>query len=177
MSSPYVGEIRIFGGTFAPVGWSFCNGQLIDISQYGALFNLIGTTYGGNGTTNFALPNLLSRVPVHQGTGGGGTYTIGQIAGVETVTLTTQQIPQHNHLVNATAGGQALSPSNAYPANATSQGQPGVLVYDTATPPPGAKLNPATIQNAGGSQPHPNLQPYVAINYIISLYGIYPTQS
>src|SRR5580658_4758875 len=137
MSNPYVGEIRIFAGTYAPAGWSFCNGALIPISENDTLFNLIGTTYGGDGQSTFALPNLQSRVPVHQGTGA-GTYVIGQTGGVETVTLTTQQIPQHNHLVNITNGSQTLSPSNAYPANATST-QAGVQVYEA--PPPGSKLN------------------------------------
>jgi microcystin-dependent protein len=173
MAQPYIGEIRLFGGNYAPAGWAFCNGALVPISENPTLFNLIGTTYGGNGQTTFALPNLQSRVPIHQGTGGGGTYVIAQTGGVETVTLSTGQIPQHNHLVNATASGQQLSPSNAYPANATSPTQAGVLVYEA--PPPGSKLNQATIQNAGSSQPHDNIQPFVAINYIIALFGIYPS--
>lgn len=176
MGQPYVGEIRLFAGTFAPLGWALCNGAPQSISENGTLFNLIGTTYGGDGVQTFNLPNLQSRVPVHQGTlAGGPTFVIGQVAGVETVTLSVQQMPTHNHLVNATASGQVLSPSNAYPANATSSGQAGVLVY--GVPPAGSKLNPATVQSAGGSQPHTNLQPFVAINYIISLFGIFPTRT
>ena len=175
MGQPFVGEIRLFAGTFAPLNWAFCNGQLIPISENTTLFQLIGTTYGGDGVTTFALPNLQSRVPVHAGTlSGGPTFVIGQAAGVENVTLSLQQMPTHNHLVNATASGQVLSPLNAFPANATSPTQPGVLVY--GAPPAGSKLNPATVQNAGGSLPHTNLQPFVAINYIISLFGVFPTQ-
>jgi microcystin-dependent protein len=176
MSQPYVGEIRIFAGTFAPAGWMFCAGQLLPISEYDTLFNLIGTTYGGDGQSTFALPNLQSRVPVHMGTGSGGigTYTLAETGGVENVTLTTQQIPQHNHLVNVTTGGQQVSPSAAtYPANATSAQTGNINVY--VAPPTGSKLNAATIQPAGGSQPHTNIQPFVAINYIISLFGIYPS--
>ena len=178
MGTPYVGEIRIFAGNYAPAGWNFCDGTLVAISANTTLFQLIGTTYGGDGVNTFALPNLQSRVPIHQGTGSGGigTYTMAQTTGTETVTLTTQQIPSHNHLVNAATSGQVLSPSNAFLANATSSGQPGnILVYEA--PPPGSKLNPATIQNDGGSQPHSNIQPYLAINYIISLFGIFPSQT
>jgi microcystin-dependent protein len=177
MGQPYVGEIRLFGGNFAPAGWAFCDGALISISQNSVLFQLIGTTYGGDGQQTFALPNLQSRLPVHQGTAPGGTYTIGQTAGVETVTLSTQQMPSHNHLVNAATSQQVLSPSGSFPANATSPTQAGVLVYDVATPPPAVKLNPATIQLSGGSQPHSNIQPYLALNFIISLYGIFPSRT
>jgi microcystin-dependent protein len=174
MGQPYVGEIRIFAGNFAPAGWMFCNGALLPISEYDTLFNLIGTTYGGDGQSTFALPNLQSRVPVHMGTGGGGTYVLAQQGGTENVTLNTQQMPQHNHLVNVTSGGQQVSPSAAtYPANATSAQAGSINVY--VAPPTGSKLNAATIQNAGGSTPHNNIQPYVAINYIISLFGIFPT--
>jgi len=174
MLTTYIGQIILVAFNFAPVGWLLCQGQLLSISQYEALFQLIGTTYGGDGQQTFKLPNLQSRVPVHMGTSNiGGTYVIGQIAGVESVTLTIGQIPQHNHMVNATASGQQLSPLNAYPANATSPTQAGVLVY--GAPPAAFKINPATVQNAGGSLPHNNLQPFVAVNYIISLFGIYPS--
>ena len=174
MSEQYVGEIRLFAFGRVPTGWLACNGQPLSIAQYQALYTLIGTTYGGDGQQTFKLPNLQSRVPVHMGTSNiGGTYVIGQIAGVESVTLTIGQIPQHNHMVNATASGQQLSPLNAYPANATSPTQAGVLVY--GAPPAAFKINPATVQNAGGSLPHNNLQPFVAVNYIISLFGIYPS--
>jgi microcystin-dependent protein len=174
MSQPYVGEIRIFAGNFAPAGWMFCAGQLLPISEYDTLFNLIGTTYGGDGQSTFALPNLQSRVPVHMGNGGAlGTYILAQTGGVENVTLNTQQIPQHNHLVNVTTGGQQVSPANAYPANATSAQAGNINVY--VAPPTGSKLNAATIQPAGGNQPHTNIQPYIAINYIISLFGIFPS--
>jgi microcystin-dependent protein len=177
MSQPYVGEIRIFAGNFAPAGWAFCAGQLMPIDQNPTLFQLIGTTYGGDGQQTFALPSLQSRVPLHMGNGGAiGNYVLAQQGGVEQVTLNTQQIPQHNHLVNAATTQQTLSPANAYTANATSSTQPGnVFVYGAA--PAGSKLNPATIQNAGNSQPHNNLQPFIAINYIISLFGIFPSQT
>ena len=178
MSQPYVGEIRMFGGSFAPVGWALCLGQLMPISENDTLFNLIGTTYGGDGQETFALPNLASRVPVHMGTYQGTTFTIGEAAGVETVTLTTQQIPNHTHSLMATTTGQVNAPAgNAIPASATSV-QPGLQTYGGPAAWVGpTTLVPATIGSQGGSQPHENLQPYLTINFIISLFGIYPTQN
>jgi microcystin-dependent protein len=177
MTAPYVGEIRIFAGTFAPAGWMFCAGQTLSIAEYSTLFALIGTTYGGDGQQTFLLPNLQSRVPIHQGTGGGGSYVMGQPGGVENVTLTTQQMPQHNHSLGAANTGQVLAPTaNTIVGAAIAPTQPGNTY--TYGPPPGATtLNPNTIKNDGGSQPHNNIQPYVAIYYIISLFGIFPSQN
>ncbi len=163
----------MFGGNFAPAGWMTCEGQILPISEYETLFQLIGTTYGGDGESTFALPNLASRVPLHMGTSPSGiNYNIGQAAGQETVTLNTQQIPVHTHALVFTTTDQQLSPLNAIMAQATST-QSGVRVY---TPGPATTtFNPNTIQPTGGSQPHENLQPYLAFQFIISLFGIYPS--
>lgn len=166
MSTPYVGEIRIFAGNFAPVGWNFCDGSLIAISQNETLFNLIGTTYGGDGQTTFALPDLRSRVPVHQGSG----FVLGQSAGEETVTLTTQQIPSHTHPAQASdqAGSQS-GPGGGVWAESS------LNYYSSASP--NVTMSASAIANAGGSQPHDNMLPYLAICYIISLFGVFPSQS
>jgi microcystin-dependent protein len=175
MGTPYVGEIRIFAGNFPPAGYAFCAGQQVQIDQNPTLFNLIGTTYGGDGQTFFNLPNLQSRVPVHMGTSPSlGTYTIGEAAGVETVTLTTQQIPSHNHNVNATNTGQQLAPSGTtMPAVATPTNR---NVYGPAASAPVTMAN-GMINVTGGNQPHSNIQPVLAINFIISLFGIFPSQT
>jgi microcystin-dependent protein len=178
MSDPFVGEIRLFAGNFAPLNWRFCDGSLVQISENNALFVLIGTTYGGNGQTNFALPNLASRVPIHQGTFQDGTsFVMGQIAGFEQVTLTTQQIPSHTHTLFASTSGQVQTPSGTViPAQATSTaGTPNVY----SAPPQAANetLHSATIANDGGSQPHSNIQPYLAMNYIISMFGTFPPRT
>jgi microcystin-dependent protein len=168
MSQPYIGEIRMVGFSFAPVGWALCNGALMAISENDTLFNLIGTTYGGDGQSTFALPNLQSRVPVHMGTGAGQSYVIGQMAGEEQVTLTTNQIPSHSHVPLASAGGGTLtSPSNAVWASASS------LPYSNNAP--NAAMAAQAVQSSGGSQPHDNMLPYLAINFVISLYGVYPS--
>jgi microcystin-dependent protein len=174
MSSPYVGEIRIFAGNFAPVGWALCNGQVVPISENPTLFQLIGTTYGGDGQSTFNLPNLQSRVPIHQGTDPhGNNYPLGQAAGTETVTLTTAQIPQHSHAAVVSAGGNTDTPVNNYPG-ADPQGADAQWKANTQA---NATMNGNAIATAGGSQPHTNIQPYLAINYIISLFGIFPTQN
>jgi microcystin-dependent protein len=172
MSSPYVGEIRMFGGNFAPAGWALCQGQLMPISENEVLFQLIGTTYGGDGQSTFALPNLQGRVVVHQGTGSGlQTYQIGETAGVESVTLTQATTPQHTHNFIASIGAAAATdPTNQVVAQ-TSQIK--IFTEDVANKP----MLPASLQPAGGSQPHDNRQPYLAINFIISLFGIFPTQN
>ncbi len=177
MSQPFVGEIKIFAGNFPPAGWAFCQGQIVPISENETLFNLIGTTYGGDGQSTFAYPNLASRVAVHQGQGPGITqnYVIGQLGGVDQVTLSTQQIPVHNHQVLITQTNQQLGPGNAYFATATSS-QAGANAYSNAAP-ADTPLVGTSLQQVGGSQPHDNIQPTLAVNFIISLFGIFPTQN
>jgi microcystin-dependent protein len=171
MSEGFIGEIRIFAGSFAPAGWVFCDGQLMPISENDALFTLIGTTYGGDGQSTFGIPDLRGRVPQHQGAGGGSTYVLGEQGGVESVTLTAAQIPAHNHAATAATTGQVAGPSNAILAKAQSS-QTGVRIYSTnATT---TTMNPASITPAGGSQPHSNIQPSLGLNFILSLYGIFP---
>ena len=165
MAQPYVGEIRIFAGNFAPSGWEFCNGQLLSIATDSALFNLIGTTYGGDGQTTFGLPNLQGRFPIHQG----GSYVQGALGGAATVTLTTQQIPSHTHTVAASNNGVSDLAINNYFA-ASPSGKP------YASTPSTVNMNSASIEPAGGSLPHDNMIPYVAVSFIISLYGIFPSQ-
>jgi microcystin-dependent protein len=174
MGQPYIGEIRIFGGNFPPAGWMFCDGALLPISEYDTLFNLIGTTYGGDGQSNFGLPDLRGRVPIHMGTGGGSTYTLAQNGGVESVTLSTQQLPVHNHPPLATNTGQQLSPSTTtYFASSTSS-QTVTLIFGPG--PAASNLSPASVLPFnGGGQPHDNRQPYECLNFIISLFGIYPS--
>ena len=167
MSSPFVGEIRMFGGNFAPAGWAFCNGALVPISENETLFNLIGTTYGGDGQNTFALPNLQSRVPVHVGPG----FALGQSGGAESVTLTTSQIPAHSHVPQAVSGpGNQQSPANGVWASPSS----GTIYSDVA---PSLALAPAAVGSAGGSQPHDNMIPFLVVNFILSLFGIFPSQS
>jgi microcystin-dependent protein len=173
MSQPYVGEIRIFAGNFNPNGWAFCDGAVLPISENETLFQLIGTTYGGDGQETFALPDLRGRIPLHQGTnpGSGNNYQLAQSGGVETVTLSTQQIPNHTHTLmastdpgNATgpAGNVLSNPFNTFP-----------YFPSTASVP----LNAQSITPVGGSQPHENLMPYLCLNFIISLFGIFPSQT
>lgn len=172
MANPYVGEIRMFAGNFAPSGWFFCNGQSLAISDYDTLFNLIGTTYGGDGQSTFNLPDLQGRLPVHMGTGPGlSARILGQKAGSETVTLTSNQIPSHNHLFIATMNGG----NQSNPTNQTTAQAPAVQIYIEDTP--DANFASNMIGPMGGSQPHTNIMPYLCVNFIISLYGIYPSQS
>lgn len=181
MSQPFIGQILTFAGTFAPVNYALCNGQLVQISQNSALYNLIGTTYGGDGINTFGLPNLQSRVPVHMGQGVGlSNYVIGQPGGSENVTLSTSQLPSHNHFVNVVTGqgGNSATPaSNVYLADEFQNGAVAANVYL-----PFANANQTALANnsigqQGSSLPHDNIQPYVAITYCIALYGIYPSQS
>ena len=172
MSQPYIGGIRMFAGNFAPNGWMTCEGQILPISENDALFTLIGTTYGGDGQETFNLPNLASRVPIHMGTGPDGTtYQIGEKAGTEQETLTVQQIPIHTHpFTGSTApGSQATPVGNMVAASNT------VSLYKAS--PPTTPLNAQAVQPTGGSQPHENTQPFLCLNYIISLFGIFPTQT
>jgi microcystin-dependent protein len=169
MSSPYVGEIRMFAGNFAPAGWAFCNGALLPISENPTLFQLIGTTYGGDGTSTFALPDLRSRVPIHVGPG----FSLGQPGGAEIVTLTTSQIPAHSHvpLAQSNSGNQPSPQGNLW-------AQTTLNLY-ADNPPPSSSLTFAAsaIGSAGGSQPHDNMIPFLVVNFIISLFGIFPSQS
>ena len=170
---PLLGEIYMFGGNFAPRGFFLCNGQLLPISQYTALFSILGTTYGGNGTTNFALPNLQGRVPIHAGTGSGlSTYILGQTGGAESVTLTSSQIPSHNHsLACQTAGGTQASPGSNFPAT---DGTGNALSYATTA---NATMAATAVGTSGGSQAHSNIQPYLTLNFYIATQGIFPSRN
>jgi microcystin-dependent protein len=170
MADPYIGEIRLFGGNFAPLNWAFCNGQTLRIAEFDTLFNLIGTTYGGDGQQTFNLPDLRSRVPVHQG----GGYITGQLQGVETVSLTAAQTGTHSHRLQGTTAGSNASPKNNLLAPAAGNVQNPTL-YGTGTGSPVlTALAPSSITVNTGGQPHANIQPYLCISFIISLYGIYP---
>lgn len=172
MAQPYVGEIRMFGGNFAPAGWMFCSGQLLPISENETLFQLIGTTYGGDGQSTFALPNLQSRIPIHMGTGSDGiNYQLAEQVGTESVTLTVQQLPSHNHVpVGTSNNGNQPSPiGGVWAASAV------VKPYNVN--PAAASMGSPSMSPTGGSQPHDNIQPYLCINYIISLFGIFPSQT
>ena len=171
MSQPFVGEIRMFGGSFAPAGWAFCNGQLLPISENDSLFILLGTTYGGDGQETFELPNLQSRIHLHMWQSSGtSSYTIGEQGGAEQVTLTTNQIPSHTHPPLASNTGGADTPSNNFWAD-SALGKP------YAAAPPAVLMNPATITPTGGSQPHDNMLPFLCVTYIISLFGEFPSQT
>lgn len=171
MSTPYVGEIRLFAGNFAPAGWMLCQGQLLAIAENEVLFQLIGTTYGGDGESSFSLPDLRGRVPVHQGQGPGMSQrTLGELGGTETVTLLASQMPIHTHALHASTA-------------AASGSTPGGALLAT-TPVPSYDANPAAtamaagaVGSTGGTQPHENMAPTLALNYIISLFGIFPSQS
>jgi microcystin-dependent protein len=172
MAQPFVGEIRMFAGNFAPAGWMFCSGQTLPISQNDTLFILIGTMYGGDGESTFNLPNLQSRVPMHFGNGPDGvTYQMAEAAGVESVTLSTQQIPVHTHaLLGSTAAASAGNPTNQVLAQSA---QVQYMIEDDPT----IAMNASSISPVGGSQPHENCQPFLCINYIISLFGLFPNQT
>jgi microcystin-dependent protein len=167
MAQPYVGEIRMFAGNFAPAGWMFCEGQLLPISENETLFNLIGTTYGGDGQETFGLPDLRGRLPIHQGNG----VTLAEAGGVEQVTLTVAQLPAHGHPVLA-AGAVANDPN---PNNNVLGESSAVSLYQSGNP--AAAMAPQSIGAVGGSQPHSNFQPYLCIDFIISLFGIFPSQT
>jgi microcystin-dependent protein len=171
MAQPYVGEIRMFAGNFPPSGWMFCDGATLAISENETLFQLIGTTYGGDGESTFDLPDLRGRTPVHQGTdpGTGTNFILAETGGVESVTLTVQQMTTHNHaFLASTVIGTEGNPGGNLAAN--SQG-PQPYIQES----PDGNLNPQSLQPAGGSQPHDNLQPYLGLNFIISLFGIFPS--
>jgi microcystin-dependent protein len=167
MSQPYVGEIRMFAGNFEIAGWMFCEGQLLPISEYETLFQLIGTTYGGDGQSTFALPDLRGRLPIHMGNG----FTLAEQAGTETVTLTTQQMPVHTHPLIATrTTATATAPAGNVAASST-----GATISPYGTDAPLTGLQSQSLTSAGGSQPHDNFQPYLCLNFIISLFGVFPS--
>ena len=167
MAQPYVGEIRMFAGNFAPAGWMFCEGQLLPISENETLFLLIGTTYGGDGQSTFALPDLRGRVPLHFGNG----FTLAETGGVETVTLTSQQIPAHTHALLAS---QDMADSVTPVGNVGGAPLNALSYYSI---PPLVALSPLAVGTIGGSQPHNNFQPYLCVDFIISLFGIFPSQT
>lgn len=165
MAQPYVGEIRMFGGNFPPAGWMFCEGQTLPISENETLFNLIGTTYGGDGQSTFNLPDLRGRIPIHQGNG----FTLAQTGGVEQVTLNSNQMPVHSHgFLGAQVNGSQASPSGALLASST-------VLLDYAPETPNAQMAATAVSQVGGNQPHTNFQPYLCVDFIISLFGIYPS--
>lgn len=167
MAQPYVGEIRMFAGNFAPAGWMFCEGQLLPISENETLFQLIGTTYGGDGQSTFALPDLRGRIPIHQGNG----FILAETGGAEEITLTVQQIPAHSHpMLGSTntgtgTGAQSNVLSNLPVATNSGYGQDAPIIT----------ISPSAVGPVGGSQPHTNFQPYLCINFIISLFGLFPS--
>jgi|ERR1035441_2243646 microcystin-dependent protein len=173
---PFLGEIRMVGFNYAPTGWALCNGQTLSIQQYSALFALLGTTYGGNGTTNFNLPDLQGRMPIHQGNGANlSPYVIGQKGGAENVTLLSNQMPMHNHLVNVNnqPGGNP-DPTNGILAEGNNGARPPILTHNYTTSAATGTLAQTAISIAGGNLPHPNIQPYLTVNFIIALVGIFP---
>ncbi|WP_346838995.1 tail fiber protein [Microbulbifer sp. SAOS-129_SWC] len=175
MSESFVGEIRIFAGNYAPKGWAFCHGQLLAVSENDALFSLLGTIYGGDGRNTFALPDLRGRLPVGEGQGNGlSPRRLGQKFGQDSVTLTQAQLPAHRHdFVATTAAAESASPSGALFANT---GGENPYVSSATTPQP-RTMDPRTITATGGSQAHDNTMPSLAVNYIISLWGIYPARN
>ncbi|HEU0082152.1 MAG TPA: tail fiber protein [Bradyrhizobium sp.] len=167
MAQPYVGEIRIFAGNFAPAGWMFCEGQLLPISENETLFNLIGTTYGGDGQSTFGLPDLRGRIPLHFGNG----FTLAETGGAETVTITVPQMPSHTHpLLASTNAADSPNVQNDLPAT----GLISQLYYVSA---PDTNCSPQAVTSVGGNQPHNNFQPYLCVNFILSLFGIFPSQT
>lgn len=165
MAQPYVGEIRMFGGNFAPVGWMFCEGQLLPISENETLFQLIGTTYGGDGESTFALPDLRGRIPIHYGNG----FILAETGGAESITLTVNQIPSHSHTLQAsTDTGNQANPSGQAIAAA-----PSARLFRTATP--SVQYRTSAVAQTGQSQPHSNMMPYLCVSFIISLFGIFPS--
>jgi microcystin-dependent protein len=182
MSNAFLGQIDMFGGNYAPRGWAFCNGQLMSIAQNSALFSLIGTTYGGDGITTFALPDLRSRLPVDWGQGPGlSNYQLGQAAGATSVTLTVQTMPTHNHFLMATAA-TATTPTIAntvLPGQPTVGNPPSFYGMPQSGKPPLTpfQLSTATVGIAGGGQPHPNLMPSLCVTFIIALQGIFPSRN
>ena len=168
MADPFIGEIKLWSLKYAPMGWAYCNGQLLNVQQNPALFAVIGNVYGGDGQTNFALPNLQSRLPIHQGAGPGlSTRVLAETGGTETVTVTVNQLPSHTHIPNSSSTASGDSPANSY------WGTTSAKPYGAV--PGNAVMNAASVGIAGGSQPHDNMIPYLCVSFIISLFGIYPS--
>jgi microcystin-dependent protein len=181
MSNPFIGEIRMFGFNFAPRGWALCNGQLLSIAQNTALFSLLGTMYGGNGQTTFGLPNLQSRVPIHQGQGQGlSSYVMGQLAGEENHTLISNEMPQHLHTVSPPCSAEdanlAAAKNNYLASPQVAVGGAAVNVYTSAAS-PNTFMAATNSSIVGGSQPHNNLQPYLVVNFCIAVQGIFPSRN
>ena len=175
MSEPFIAEIRIFAGNFAPRGWAFCDGQLLPIAQNTALFSLIGTTYGGDGRTTTALPNLQGRAPMHPGRGPGLTARrLGEKVGTETVTLTEAQIPSHDHTLRGSTG--LASPGGPTNTSSLARSRGGITAYQTNTTANLVDLNSSALSTTGGGQAHTNLQPFLTLNFIIALQGLYPSR-
>lgn len=172
MAEPFIGQIVMFGGNFAPRGWAFCNGQLLAISSNQALFSILGTTYGGDGRTTFALPDLRGRFPMHEGQGPGlSNRQLGQKSGTETVALNVNEMPGHSHALKCnTARGNADNPQNAVPADADRD-----RIYSTSGP--NADMSSQAIANIGGGQPHNNMPPFQVVNFIIALVGVFPSRN
>ena len=169
MAQPYIGEIRMFAGNFAPAGWMFCEGQLLPISENETLFNLIGTTYGGDGQSTFGLPDLRGRLPIHFGNG----FILAETGGAEEITLTVNQIPAHSHaFLCSTSPASSNSPTNQLPALTQA-----ATITPYGTDAPLVQLSPQSVGAVGGSQPHTNFQPYLCVNFIISLFGLFPQPS
>ena len=174
MSDPFLGEIRMVGFNFAPHGWAFCNGQIMPIQQNTALFSLLGTMYGGNGTSTFGLPNLQGNVPLGQGQGPGlSDYVIGQTGGEPSVTLLNSELPQHNHLVAASSG---VASSTEPAGNVLARSASGLTAY-SSTGTVNTVLAPSLIGLAGGSQPHNNMMPSLTVNFCIALSGVFPARN
>jgi microcystin-dependent protein len=167
MADCFLGEIKMFGANWAPQGWALCNGALLSISEYDALFNLIGTTYGGDGQSTFQLPDLQSRIPLHRGP----TYQLGETGGVEQVTLTTAQLPQHSHDFVASTAAGTFNDADSHVVAAS----PNIDLYFEDAP--GATMNQSALKPYGGNQPHDNMQPFQAVNFIIAVEGVYPPPS
>jgi microcystin-dependent protein len=180
MSEPYLGQIILFAGNFAPRGWAFCNGQILQISQNTALFSILGTTYGGNGQTTFALPDLRGRVPVGMGQGPGlPSVDLGEMAGEPDHTLINSEMPAHNHpaqgqIKAANGGGNSAAPSGNFPAASTTRDS---IYSNTADTTLNANASQVTVDAVGGNQPHNNMQPFLGLNYIIALEGIFPSRN
>lgn len=182
MADPFLAEIKIFAGNFAPRGWAFCQGQILSIAQNTALFSLLGTTYGGNGQTTFALPDLRGRVPVGMGQGPGlSQYLLGQQAGLEAVTLLASEMPAHTHTATSTANARTPAGNSNDAAGRIWADDAGVSSATYSTLAANAQMSPAaittTVAVAGGGQPHTNVQPYLALSFIIALQGIFPSRN